>query len=139
MTIIPQKYKNRDNPFRPARPRRLQICLGLLVLPFLTGMSFSTRSTQRTRHLHLPDTGPSGTTIASFVVELFSRQVPENRIVFLINGCLVDDNCAGQVAGGDARLLFHAKNLTPTQPIERFLQQADGQVTDRVLGLALPA
>ena len=60
-------------------------------------------------------------------------------IVFLINWCLVDDNRAGAVAGGDTRLLLNVKNLTPTQPIERFLQQAYCQVTDRILCFAFPA
>jgi hypothetical protein len=52
---------------------------------------------------------------------------------------LVNHNRAGFISGGNASLFFHVKNFAAAHPIERFLQQAHRQMTDRIVSLALPA
>ena len=52
---------------------------------------------------------------------------------------LVDRDRTGGVTLGDAGDLFHIEDFPAAQPIQRFLQQPDRQVTDRLRLMPAPA
>ena len=75
---------------------------------------------------HTPVASPAAS--RSFLPTSISIQ---GRLLIMIKQC--------RIAFGDALHFFHVKTLAAADPVQAFLQNADRQMTTRLIGVTLPA